>query len=62
MVPARRQEYTDQAASNDSDVKKITNIMRETPAVQIVLPQEVKPTFRTPCKYMMVEQIQVKLT
>jgi hypothetical protein len=30
--------------------------------VQIVPEDEVKPTFRTPCKYIMVGQIQINLT
>jgi hypothetical protein len=61
VVPSRRQEYIDQAASNDSDVKKDTKNMTGTPAVQIVLPQEVKPTFRTPCRYLMIGTIKIKV-
>jgi hypothetical protein len=48
-------------SSNDREVKKEVNIMIGTPAVQIVFPLEVKPTFRTPCQYLMIGAIKIEV-
>jgi hypothetical protein len=64
VVPARRQGYIEHAEVKDRagyEVQKGTSIMAGAHAIQIVSPQEVKPTFRTPCHYMMIGAIKIKL-
>ena len=59
VVPTRRQEYIKHAELNDiiGDGNEATNICIE----DIVAPEEVNPTFRTPCRYIMVGQIATRL-
>jgi hypothetical protein len=39
------------------DGNKVTSICTG----DIVVPEEIKPTFRTPCKFIMVGQIVIKM-
>jgi hypothetical protein len=59
VVPARRQGYIEHA-----EVKYITSDGNEATYIcteDIIAPQEVKPTFRTPCGSIMVGQIAINL-
>jgi hypothetical protein len=56
VVPARRPENV-ACLSREVQILQIGTMQ-----IQIVPQQEVKPTFRTPCKYITVGKIQVKLT
>jgi hypothetical protein len=64
VVPARHQQFIEHTKKKDRagyEVQKDTSIMTGAHAIQIVSPQEVKPTFRTPCHYMMIGAIKVEL-
>jgi hypothetical protein len=59
VVPARRHEYVRHTEVNNiiGDGNEATSICTE----EIVAPEEIKPTFRTPCNYIMVGQIAINL-
>jgi hypothetical protein len=59
VVPARRQKYIEHTEVNDvtGDGNEATSICTEN----IIAPEEIKPTFRTPCSYIMVGQIAISL-
>jgi hypothetical protein len=59
VVPARRQKYIEHAKVNDitGDGDDATSICTG----DIVAPQEIKPTFRTPCRFLMVGTIAIKI-
>jgi hypothetical protein len=59
VVPARRHEYIRHTEVNNiiGDGNEATSICTE----EIVAPEEIKPTFRTPCNYIMVGQIAINL-
>ena len=62
MVPARRQDvdvvaHTNEEGSLDSNAGN-TSVLIGTVAVQIV-PEKIKPTFRTPCRYFHVGTIEL---
>jgi hypothetical protein len=59
VVPARCQKYIKHAEVNDitSDGDDAISICTE----DIVVPEEIKPTFRTPCRFLMVGTIAIKI-
>jgi hypothetical protein len=59
VVPARRQKYIEHAKVNDitGDGDDATSICTG----DIVAPQEIKPTFRTPCRFLMVGTTAIKI-
>jgi hypothetical protein len=54
VVPARREK---EVMNIIGDGNKATSICTG----DIVAPEEIKPTFRTPCKFIMVGQIAIKM-
>jgi hypothetical protein len=62
VVPARRRTI----AHADKDVildqgKNNISVLSCSADVQIVQEDEVKPTFRTPCQYVMIGAIRIKV-
>jgi hypothetical protein len=63
VVPARRHIFAHADKNGDLDPNGSNMpILVGTTNVQIVPEKEVKPTFRTPCKYIMVGEIPVNLS
>jgi hypothetical protein len=63
VVPARRHIITPAGMDRKFDQDTVNiSVLNSSAEVQIVPEDEVKPTFRTPCKYIMVGQIQINLT
>jgi hypothetical protein len=69
MDPARRNECKKPSTFvpskiiniNCADKEATSNFVTDA-STQLVVPEEIKPTFRTPCSYIMVGKIQVNLT
>jgi hypothetical protein len=59
VVPARRQKYIEHAKVNDitGDGDNATSICTE----DIIAPQEIKSTFKNPCRFLMVGTITIKI-
>jgi hypothetical protein len=60
VVPARRRiiAHADNGGKLDLGIGNISVI--KSSAVQIIPEDEVRPTFRTPCQYLMIGAIKIK--
>jgi hypothetical protein len=72
VVPARRKKQANVLHSNNQRTElgssyanygkeARTIIVADVPMQQLVAPEEIKPTFRTPCNHIMVGSIVVSL-
>jgi hypothetical protein len=72
VVPARRKKQANVLHSNNQRTElgssyanygkeARTIFVADVPMQQLVVPEEIKPTFRTPCNYIMVGSIIVSL-
>jgi hypothetical protein len=72
VVPARRKKQSNVLHSNNQRTElgssyanygkdAMTIFVADVPMQQLVVPEEIKPTFRTPCNYIMVDSIVVSL-